>query len=161
MVMNQQLRGWNLSYLKALEPLTQEERVSDGTVLNEINRLIKSGDLNQAERMLKEFKISDGEYYLLHAELLFKRQLWGVAREEAEKALRVAASRISPSELREKVFIFRAKSLAAEFDSSHDPENGQAAMEAWYDIKYMYRTNTSNPNYIKADAEIRRISAAL
>ncbi|NLE03036.1 MAG: protein kinase [Fibrobacter sp.] len=139
----------------------KNEPVADGAVLDEIKRLISSSDLNRAEKMLNEFKINDGEYFLLKADLLYKRQHWSAARDEAEKALRVAAGRISPSELRERVFVFRAKTLAAEFDNSQNPEVGKSAMEAWYDVKYMYRTNTSNPNYIKADTEIRRISAVL
>jgi serine/threonine protein kinase len=139
----------------------EAEPVNDGVILDELRRLVIDGDLNQADRMIKEFPLKDGEYNLIYAELLLKRGQWGAACKEAEKALRIPASRISPPEIREKVLFFKAKSLTAEFDKTKDPIKGQAAMEVWFDIKYLYRTNTSHPQYIKSDAEIRRISATL
>lgn len=138
-----------------------QEEVSDATILDEINRLVIEGHLNQAERMLQEFQIKDGEYHLIYAELYLKRKLLKAAMQEAEKALRVAAGRISPSELREKVLYYKARVLTAEYENTPDKPSGQKAMEAWYELKYALRSNTAHSYYKKADSEIRRISASL
>ena len=140
---------------------TAQEEVNDATILDEIRRLVNEGQLSQAERMLQEFPIKDGEYHLIYAELHLKRNRTKAAMQEAEKALRVAAARISPSELREKVLYYKAKVLSVEYENAPDKQNGQKAMEAWYEVKYALRSNTAHPHYIKADAEIRRISVSL
>jgi serine/threonine protein kinase len=137
------------------------EEVNDATILDEINRLVNEGQLSQAERMLQEFPIRDAEYHLIYAELHLKKQRTKAAMQEAEKALRVAAARISPSELREKVLYYKAKVLSVEYENAPDKLTGQKAMEAWYEVKYALRSNTAHPHYIKADAEIRRISVSL
>lgn len=145
------------------EPPKEEtlEPVNDGTILDEMSRLIRAGQLAQAQKLIHEFPLNDGEYHLVNAELLFKKRQLNAAKLESEKALRIPAARISPSELREKVLYFKARILSAEFDNEPDKEKGHAAMEAWYEIKYLYRASTSNSHYIKADAEIRRISASI
>jgi len=140
---------------------TAPDEVNDATILDEIKRLVNEGQLSQAERMLQEFPINDGEYHLLYAELHLNRKRTKAAMQEAEKALRIAAARISPSELREKVLYYKAKVLSMEYENAPDKQNGQKAMEAWYEVKYALRSNTAHPHYIKADTEIRRISASL
>lgn len=132
-----------------------------GKILNTLKSLVAAGKLNQAERLFKASPMQDGEYFLLYAELLLQRHLWAVAREEADKALRIPSSRMAPEAAREKVLFLKSRSLTAEFDAAGDQAVGRESMEAWFDLKYLYRTNTSHPRYIKADAEIRRISAAL
>jgi len=138
-----------------------QDEVNDATILDEIKRLVSEGQLSQAERMLQEFPINDGEYHLIYAELHLSRKRAKAAMQEAEKALRVAAARISPSELREKVLYYKAKVLSMEYENAPNKQNGQKAMEAWYEVKYVFRSNTVHPHYIKADTEIRRISASL
>ena len=128
---------------------TAQEEVNDATILDEIRRLVNEGQLSQAERMLQEFPIKDGEYHLIYAELHLKRNRTKAAMQEAEKALRVAAARISPSELREKVLYYKAKVLSVEYENAPDKQNGQKAMEAWYEVKYALRSNTAHPHYIK------------
>jgi serine/threonine protein kinase len=140
---------------------SSSEEVNDAVILDEINRLINEGQLYPAERMLQEFPIKDGEYHLIYAELHLRRGNPKIAIQEAEKALRIAAARISPSELREKVLYYKAKALSLEYENAPDKQNGQKAMEAWYELKYALRSNTAHPYYLKADAEIRRISVSL
>lgn len=138
-----------------------QQEINDGTILDEMKRLIKEGHLSQAERMIQEFPLKDGEYYLIHAELLLKRKQMKSAIVEAEKALRIPAGRISPTQLREEVLYIKAKVLSAEFDNLPERQKGQLAMESWYEVKYSHRSNTTHPHYIFADTEIRRISAAI
>lgn len=140
---------------------SNDKTTNPGEVLNTLKGLVAAGKLNQAEKMFKAFPLQDGEYYLLYAEVLLQRHLWAVAREEADKALRIPSSRMAPAEAREKVLFLKARSLTGEFDAAGGSSVGREAMEAWFDLKYLYRTNTAHPRYIKADAEIRRISAAL
>jgi len=134
---------------------------NDASRIEELKRLIDQGKITLATKMVAKQQVNDGEFYLLHAELLLKKQSWAAACREADKALRVPAQRIQASQAREEVMYVKARALTAEFDANHESQKGKDAMEAWFDIKYHYRTTTSHPRYSKADAEIRRISAAL
>ena len=88
---------------------TAQEEVNDATILDEIRRLVNEGQLSQAERMLQEFPIKDGEYHLIYAELHLKRNRTKAAMQEAEKALRVAAAEFRLLNL-EKSFILQGQS---------------------------------------------------
>lgn len=139
----------------------ETKNVTFESVLDDISGLLQKGDIAAAESMARKFPLNDGEYHLVYAEILLKKNQLSAAMSEVQKALRVPASRISPVELRSKILYLKACILASEYDKSPEKQTGQVAMEAWYEVKYSYRSNTSHPYYIKADTEIRRISASL
>ena len=78
---------------------------------------------------------------------------------EAEKALRTIGN--SHLQSSEQILYLKACILASEYDRFPQEQSGQAAMEAWYEVKYAYRSNVSHPYYVKADREIRRISSSI
>lgn len=135
--------------------------LDDESILTELKHLIAVGKISMATRMVERYTIDDGEFHLLRAELFIKKQLWAAAGREADMALKVPAQRVQAQQVREEVMYIKARALTAEFDVDHDTQKGRSAMEAWFDLKYHYRVNTSHPRYSMADAEIRRISAAL
>ncbi len=127
-------------------------------LLKKLRHLVAAGELTNAQRMFKEVQIENGEYHLIYAELLLKQHRWTAAYGEADKALGVPSGRAN---MREAVLYLKARAITAEFDETRNPQTGRKAMEAWFDLKYIYRTDTSHPRYAKADAEIRRINAEL
>ncbi|NLG19083.1 MAG: serine/threonine protein kinase [Fibrobacter sp.] len=145
---------------KVEEPKT-ETALTPESVLEKISELIKKGELTSAELMIEKNPLNDGEYHLLNAELMLRKNQLKSAKTEVMKALRVPASRISSSELRNRFLYQKATILTAYFDKSPQNESGQEAMEAWYEVKFAYRSEVSHPYYSKADTEIRRISSSM
>ena len=143
------------------EKAEEKAAVTPELILDKISILIKEGEISSAEGMVHENSLNDGEYHLLHAEILFKKDQLKAAMAEAEKALRVPSGRLSSTELRNRFLYLKACILASEYDRFPQEQSGQAAMEAWYEVKYAYRSNVSHPYYVKADREIRRISSSI
>ena len=153
------------SYAKKIEPAVasaaKSKQITPASILDRIRVLVETGDLNSAERMIHKFPLDDGEYHLISAEILLKRNKLNTAISEVEKASRIPADRISSVEMRSKFLYLKACILAEEYDQSSQKQSGQSAMEAWYEVKYNYRSNKTHPHYIKADMEIRRISSSM
>ncbi len=144
-----------------VEKVETETSLTPESVLEKISGLIKKGELTSAELMIEKNPLNDGEYHLLNAELLLKKNQLKSAKTEVLKALRVPSSRISSSELRNRFLYLKASILTADFNESPSNQSGQEAMEAWYEVKFAYRSDVSHPYYSKADMEIRRISSSM
>lgn len=138
-----------------------EEAVTDEVILDQIQQFIDNKEFEPAKRLCKEFPIEDAEYFLIYAQLLAKQGQFMAAIEQAEKSLNYSSKRKSSEEIRGDMFYIKAQCLGAMFKQNGDEDIGQKAMEAWYDLKYMYRSNTSHLRYKHADKEIRNISSAL
>jgi hypothetical protein len=148
---------------QAKEPIEKKiaEPVSDNEILDELWKLVRSSEYRNAERMFVEFPINDAEYFLVYSEFLLKKGNFEQARINAEKAMQMQARRMDPSEVRARCFYLKAKGLSEGFNQNPDSIRGQKAMDAWFDVKFQYRSNTSSSYYIDADKEIRRISSQL
>jgi serine/threonine protein kinase len=134
------------------------EAVSDGEIIDELSRLVKSNEYKNAEQMFTEFPINDAEYFLVYSEFLLKKGNFEQAQANAEKALQKPSKRMDPSEVRTRCFYLKAKALSEGFNKSPDSLNAKKAMEAWFDVKFQSRSNVNSIFYIDADKEIRRIS---
>jgi serine/threonine protein kinase len=148
---------------QAKEPIEKKiaEPVSDNEILDELWKLVRSSEYRNAERMFVEFPINDAEYFLVYSEFLLKKGNFEQARINAEKAMQMQARRMDPSEVRARCFYLKAKGLSEGFNQNPDSIRGQKAMDAWFDVKFQYRSNTNSSYYIDADKEIRRISSQL
>jgi serine/threonine protein kinase len=135
------------------------EAVSDGEIIDELSRLVKSNEYKNAEQMFTEFPINDAEYFLVYSEFLLKKGNFEQARINAEKALQKPSKRMDPAEVRSRCFYLKAKALSETYNKSPDSLKAQKAMEAWFDVKFQSRSNVNSTFYIDADKEIRRISS--
>jgi serine/threonine protein kinase len=137
------------------------ESVSDDDILDVLWKIVRSSEYKTAERMFVEFPVNDAEFFLVYSEYQLKKGNFELARMNAEKAMQKQARRMEPAEVRARGFYLKAKAFSESFNKNPDSTIGQQAMEAWFDVKFQYRSNTSSTYYIDADKEIRRISAQL
>ncbi|MBN1601874.1 MAG: serine/threonine protein kinase [Chitinispirillaceae bacterium] len=137
------------------------EPVSDNDILDELWKLVRSSEYKNAERMFVEFPVNDAEFFLAYSEFQLKKGNFEQAWANAEKAMQRQAKRIDPGEVRARGFYLKAKALSENFNKNTDSTIGKQAMEAWFDVKYQYRSNTGSTYYLDADREIRRISTEL
>ena len=145
--------------------ITRNPRVystrSDSEILDELSNIVKSKNFINAGNVFEKNKIDDAEYYLLYAEYFLKLGSLDKALKNIQTAMQFQSERFDSKEIGLKGFYLKAKVLSNVFSKKHDMSSGQAAMDAWYDVKFQYRSNESSPTFAEASDEIRRISSEI
>jgi hypothetical protein len=142
-------------------PSENTELVSEDVIMDELSSAVRRSDNRNAEKLFVKFQINDAEYYLVYAEFQIGQGNFALAQQNAIKAMQTQSKRLNPDQVRTKSFYLKAKALSGVFNERPDLVKGQAAMEAWYDVKFQYRSETDTPEFGEADREIRRISAEI
>lgn len=137
------------------------QKSSDESRLDELSRLIDMKNWKSAGALFERFHLNDGEYLLLLSQYQCGLGKWKEALETAETGFRTRSMRLSPDRMQGLLFVCKAKCLTSEFNAAPDIQKGQVAMEAWYNVKYFYRSAPSNRAFQTADEEIRRISSSI
>lgn len=138
-----------------------QNAITEETILQQISAAIQKADYVKAEQLFKTTTLNDGEYLLFYAQLLSYKGKWQEGLTFVDKGLRTTSKRLTPEEHRSLYLSSKARCLTAEFNASGSKEQGEKAMEAWFDVKYILKGMPSNPQYEFADSEIRRINKAL
>jgi serine/threonine protein kinase len=145
---------------QALNKNTQEV-TNDETFLQQLSTAIQKADYVKAEQLFKTTTLNDGEYLFLYSQLLCYKGKWQEGLTYVDKGLRATSKRLTPDQHRSLYLSSKARCLTAAFNSSGTKEQGEKAMEAWFDVKYVLKGMPSNPQYEFADSEIRRINKVL
>ena len=151
--------------LPDMRKITRSPKVSlkrsDSEILDELSNIVKSKKFTNAGIIFEKNKIDDAEYYLLYAEYFLKLGSFDRALKNIQTAMQSQSERFDSKEIGFKTFYLKAKVLSKVFNKKHDKSSGQAAMDAWYDVKFQYRSNESSPTFAEASDEIRRISSEI
>lgn len=137
------------------------QNLTDEAILQQISAALGKNDRDKASSLLSSHQIEDGEYYFLKAQYLCGIGRWQDALLSTEKGFKLQSRRLTTDQHRTLYMSIKARCLTAAFDISGSREDGDRAMEAWFDVKYFLKNMPSNPQYIYADSEIRRINKVL
>ncbi len=146
---------------KLLIETTRSEPVKEELVLQQLSNVIQKNDFLKADQIFNRQSINDGEYFFLYSQCLSFKGKWQEGLQSVEKGFRITSRRLTPEQHRSLYLYSKAKCLSSGFNLSRTKELGEKAMEAWYDVKYIYKSMPTNVQYIYADSEIRRINKAL
>lgn len=135
--------------------------VSADTILQRLNSAIQRKDYSKATELFKSNSIDDGEYYLLYSIFLCSKGKWESALSYAEKGFKTPTRRLSSEQRNLQYMSCKARCLTSAFDQSGLKEQGEKAMEAWFDVKYILKSMPSSAQFEYADSEIRRINKVL
>jgi serine/threonine-protein kinase len=102
--------------------------------------------------------IYDGEFYLEKARYYFDRREVARAQEMLKKAAISPCGFMDAKLFRQFLLYSIALCASAVYDDQLSEETKKKAMEAWYDVKSLFRTSPDHEYFKKADSEIRRIS---
>jgi hypothetical protein len=138
-----------------------QEVTTDEAFLQQVSTAIQKADYVKAEQLFKTTTLNDGEYLFLYSQLLCNKGKWQEGLAYVDKGLRATSKRLTPDQHRSLYLSSKARCLTAAFNSSGTKEQGEKAMEAWFDVKYILKGMPSNPQYEFADSEIRRINKVL
>jgi serine/threonine protein kinase len=139
--------------------LPQDHAASKKAKIYRLRALKGAGDGDGTKNSLMTNDIYDGEFYLEKARWYFNAKDY----ERADELLRRAS--VSPSQFldqrqyREILLYSKGLCASARYDRSRDAVTKQNAMEAWFEVKSLFRNSPDHRYFQKADSEIRRISA--
>jgi serine/threonine protein kinase len=135
--------------------------LTDDAFLQQISSAVNRNDRDKASSLFSSYQLEDGEYYFLKAQFLCGAGRWQEALSVTEKGFKLQSKRLTTDQHRTLYMSTKARCLTAAFDITGSREDGDKAMEAWFDVKYILKNMPSNPQYIYADSEIRRINKVL
>jgi serine/threonine protein kinase len=135
--------------------------LTDDAILQQIYVAVSRNDRDKASSLFSSYQLEDGEYCFLKAQYLCGAGRWQEALSITEKGFKLQSKRLTTDQHRTLYMSTKARCLTAAFDITGLREDGDKAMEAWFDVKYILKNMPSNPQYIYADSEIRRINKVL
>jgi|WetSurMetagenome_2_1015567.scaffolds.fasta_scaffold00057_2 tRNA A-37 threonylcarbamoyl transferase component Bud32 len=141
--------------------LSPEQANSRKALLYKLRALRATGDKNGAKYILFGNEIKDGEFYLEKARWYFITKDYNTANEFVHQAVISPAQYLDPRKFRETLLYSKALCASALYDASPTPAKKKETMEAWYDVKSLFKLSPDHKYFIKADAELRRISTGL
>jgi serine/threonine protein kinase len=135
--------------------------LNDETFLQQISTAVQKSDYLKAEQLFKTTEINDGEYFFLYSQFLCYKGKWQEGLTFVEKGLKTESKRLAPDQHRSLFLSSKARCFTTAFNLSGSKEQGEKAMEAWFNAKFSLKETPSNPLYLFADSEIRRINKVL
>jgi hypothetical protein len=116
------------------------------------------GDNDAVKNFVTANNINDGEFYLEKARWYYVAKDYGQAYEVLKRASVLPAAYMEGSAFRELLLYSKATCASALYDKKPNSDTKKEAMEAWFDVKSQLKMSPEHKYFVKADAEIRRIS---
>lgn len=145
----------------APEPAKEPEEISDESFLRLLRLSMQQNSIDELGNLLSQMQIDDGEYYLYWARYKLSRNELSQIESIFKKAQSAPCKGMTPEKMGTELMYLRARYRSQVFNNTQKESDANAAMEAWYSVKYQFRGTPGNAYYTEADIEIRRISVIL
>ena len=146
--------------LSVYESLSNDDAENKKAKIYRLRALKGIGDKAGASRLLSQ-DIYDGEFYLEKALDYFDQHDLAKTQDILKKASISPCGFLDAKVFRQTLLYSMALCASAVYDGQPSEETKKKAMEAWYDVKSLFRTSPEHAYFKKADAEIRRISKSM
>jgi serine/threonine protein kinase len=121
-----------------------------------------AGDAEGTRSFLMQNDIYDGEFYLEKARSYFNARDYPKAEEFIKRASISPSQFLDQRQYRELLLYSRGLCASALYDLAPGAAGTKkAAMEAWFEVKSLFRNSPDHRYFQKADSEIRRINASV
>ncbi len=134
---------------------------SKKALLYRLRALRATGDRDGAKSLLFGNDIKDGEFYLEKARFYYIAKDYRSASQFVQHAAVSPAQFMDSRTFRETLLYSKALCASAFYDAAQTPATRKEALEAWYDVKSLFKMSPEHKYFVKADAELRRISSGL
>ena len=118
------------------------------------------GDKAAETKLLLSADLYDGEFYLEKARYFSDMHDGAKTQELLRKASVTPCGFLEPKVFRQNLLYEIALCASAVYDKSASDDTKKKAMEAWFEVKSLFRNSPEHGYYKTADSEIRRISKA-
>jgi hypothetical protein len=128
-------------------------------LLYKLRALKGIGDTRGVRDFLEANNFNDGELLLEKARWCYTEKAFTAAYDFVKRAAVSPAQFLDPGAFRELLLYSKALCASALYDERPNTDTRKEAMEAWFDVKSLFKTSPEHKYFVKADAEIRRIGA--
>ena len=143
--------------LGIFEKLGKNDADSKKAKIYKLRALKGIGDKSGATKLLLSADIYDGEFYLEQARYFFEQRNLVKTQELLHKASVTPCGFLDSKQFRQTLLFEIALCASALYDQHGDEDSKKKAMEAWFEVKSLFRTSPEHEYFKKADAEIRRL----
>jgi hypothetical protein len=116
-----------------------------------------SGSYILMAQALAEQSIDDGEFYLDRARQYYREGNSAKCLAFLDLSGRTHCDLLSPSTQRQEMIYYKAQCYSREFDAHPSKTTMQAALDAWFEVKLLFRTTPEHNYFQKAVHEMQRI----
>jgi serine/threonine protein kinase len=120
-----------------------------------------TGDADGEKLFLAANDIYDGEFYLEKARWHFNAKDYAKAMEFIKRASVSPSQFLDQRQYRELLLYSRGLCASALYDQAPGANTKKDAMEAWFEVKSLFRNSPDHRYFQKADSEIRRLNASM
>jgi hypothetical protein len=147
--------------LQLYSMLPEDQANSKKAKIYKLRALRGAGDADGTKYFIMANDIYDGEFYLEKARWYFNAKDYPKADEFIRRASVSPSQFLDQRQYRELLLYSRGLCASALYDQSLSPDSKKSAMEAWFEVKSLFRNSPDHRYFQKADAEIRRISSTM
>jgi serine/threonine protein kinase len=147
--------------LQVYAMLPEDQANSKKAKIYRLRALRGASDADGVKYFLMANDIYDGEFYLEKARWFFNAGDLSKAEEFIKRASVSPSQFLDQRQYRELLLYSRGLCASALYDRSPRPDTKKSAMEAWFEVKSLFRTSPDHRYFQKADSEIRRISSTV
>jgi len=144
--------------LNIADKLDKGDAATKKAILYKLRALKGLGDKAGYIKLLLSTDMYDGELYLEKAHYFFEQRDLVKTQELLRKASATPCGFLDPKIFRQGLLYAIALCASAMYDQQASEDTKKKAMEAWFEVKSLFRTSPEQGYFKKADTEIRRIS---
>jgi serine/threonine protein kinase len=147
--------------LQLYSMLPSDQASSKKGKIYRLRALKGANDADGVKYFLAANDIYDGEFYLEKARWFFNAKDFPKADEFLKRASVSPSQFLDQRQYRELLLYSRGLCASALYDQSPGALTKKNAMEAWFEVKSLFRNSPDHRYFQKADSEIRRISVSV
>jgi serine/threonine protein kinase len=140
------------------ESLDKDYAASKKAKIFKLRALKGTGDKSALATMLLSNDLYDGEFYLEKGLYYLDNSDLTQCQAHLKKAAVSPCGFLESKMFRQNLLFSIARCASALYNQKPTNETKNKAMEAWYDVKSLFRTSPEHEYFKKADSEIRNIS---
>ncbi len=145
------------SAIQVYELLSKENAASDQARILYMRSLFALGKNEELSKVLNGTVIDDAEFFLKKAALAYSKNETLSALRMLELSLSASARYLDAESARVEYLYLKALCSSRMFDQNINEESKRKAMDSWYELKSVMRSNTNHSYFKKALTEMQRI----
>ena len=158
-IMEKALQAKNCSTVLAVyDLLNQEQALSSQALIFKLRALDCIGDREQVATFLENTNLNDGEFYLSKAKLAYANKNIPGCRLMLEICLTSPHALIDSDVLKREVYYYGALCATALFDAQPGEQSYKDALDAWWQLKSLLRSEPDHEYNKKAASELQRMA---
>jgi hypothetical protein len=138
--------------------LTPEQARSEQALIFKMRAYDSIGDTEQSAEFLENTNCNDGEFYLAKARLAFRNNNIPGCKLMLAISLSSPHALIDYDVLKREVYFMTALCATAQFDAEPNEQSYKDALDAWWQLKSVLRSDPDHPYNKKAASELQRLA---